>query len=39
MQIGQVVQKLELFKGWKLRDEKVDVSKKFQPYPTDIKNK
>ena len=37
IQIGQVVQKLEPFKGWKLGDKKADVSNKFQPYPTDRK--
>ena len=31
----QMVPKLEPFKGWKLGDEKADVSKKFQPYFTD----
>ena len=30
-----MVQKLALFKGWKLGDEKADVSQKFQLYPTD----
>ena len=30
-----MVHKLEPFNGWKLGDEKTEVSKKFQSYPTD----